>query len=43
MKINDEDPKDGLSCSTGECACPVNYIWGAIVVILLVFFIVSRI
>jgi hypothetical protein len=43
MKIDDEDSKNGQSCATGECACPAQYIWGAIVLILLIFFIASRI
>jgi len=43
MKIPDEDPQIGQSCSAEGYVCPPNYIWGAIVVILLVFFIASRI
>jgi hypothetical protein len=41
MKIYDDDPKNGQSCSTGAWACPANYIWGTIVIMLLLFFIAS--
>jgi hypothetical protein len=43
MKEDKSKDKTGAKCSTSKLSCPVNYIWGGILLIFLVLFIVTTI
>ncbi|MDP3066656.1 MAG: hypothetical protein Q8N08_07955 [Methanobacteriaceae archaeon] len=43
MKGTAEDHENKGNCQAGSCNCSANYIWGGLVVVLLVLFIASMI